>query len=165
MRKTLLVLLVVFVILSTLSIPAYAKPSIDVSGSLDYTFEILNMREANGNTFLYATEHEHWAGDFIGEGDSVFRVGMFASGFWNVWLRCEFTGTALGDKEGTLVIQMVGKKPLDGDWYGQWVILSGTGDLANAHGQGTWWGPGYRSDEKDPEDPDIFYLGRVHLAP
>jgi hypothetical protein len=160
MKKTLLVLLVVFVILSTLSIPAYAKRPIDVSGTLDYTFEILNMREANGNTFLYATEHEDWAGDFTGEGDSVFRVGMFSSGFWNVWLRCEFTGTVLGDKEGTLVIQMVGKKPSDGDWYGQWVILSGAGDLANAHGQGTWWGPGFGD-----YSPMIRYSGQVHFGP
>ena len=61
---------------------------------------------------------------------------MFSSGFWNVWLRSDFTGKVL-DKEGTMVIQLVGKKPAGGDWYGHWVILSGTGDLAKVRGQGT----------------------------
>jgi hypothetical protein len=164
MKKSLLMLLVVCILLPAASMTAHATPPVDVSGNLDYWFEVTGMREADGNTFLYATEHEDWQGDLAGTGDSEFRVGMFAAGFWNVWLRCEFSGTVDG-KEGSLEIQFVGKKPLDGDWHGQWVILSGSGDLANAHGRRTWWGPGYRSDDKDPDDPDCYYSGQIHFDP
>jgi hypothetical protein len=164
MKRLLFTIVMVCIMLSTASMPAYAKRPMEVSGDLDYWFQVLDMRQANGNTFMYATEQEEWRGDFEGVGESVFRVGMFASGFWNVWLRCEFTG-AVGDKEGTVQIQLVGKKPLDGEWYGQWVILGGTGDLANIHGRGTWSGPGYRDDVKDPDHPDCFYSGHIHFDP
>ncbi len=88
----------------------------------------------------------------------MFTVGMFKD-FWTVQLRCEFTGT-VNDREGTLVLQLIGKKPADSDWAGTWVILSGTGDLANAHGGGTWGGPGFGA-----EGPDCWYEGDVHFDP
>ena len=158
------VMMCTIALLSTLLTAVYATPSEPVSGSFDYTFEITGMRGADGNTFLYATEWEDWEGDFTGTSVAVFRVEMFRSGFWNVWLRSTFTGTVNG-KSGTAVIQLVGKKSSGEDWYGQWVILSGTGDLANLRGQGTWWGPGYRSDTKIPGDPDIYYSGKIHFKP
>jgi len=135
----------------------YATQPTAVSGSFDYTFEVTGMREADGNVFLYAAEDEVWIGDFEGTSQAVFRVGMFRSGFWNVWLRSTFTGTVLG-KSGTLVIQLVGKKPGGEDWYGQWVILEGTGELADLRGRGTWWGPG-----AGPVSPNIEYMGQVHF--
>ena len=159
MRKMSLTLLAVLTIslLPTLSTPAHAGPPIPVSGTFDYTSEVTDTREADGNTFISATEHEVWVGDFEGTGEAEFRVGRFSSGFLNVWLRSNFTGTVLGSEEGTMVIQLVGKKvPADGDWYGQWVILSGTGPLAKVRGQGTWWGPGGRYS------PAIYYEGRIH---
>jgi len=75
----------------------------------------------------------------------------------NVWLRSDFEGTVMG-KEGTLVIQLVGWRYLPEDWYGQWLIISGTGELANLRGQGIWWGPGFGA-----EGPDIFYSGQIHF--
>jgi hypothetical protein len=160
MKKMLLTLLTAIMLLSALSVPALAKPSTAVSGTFDYTFDVEEVREANGNQFLYATEDEDWLGDFVGTGDATFTVGIFSAGFWNVHLRSEFTGTVLGDKEGTMIIQLVGKKPANEDWYGQWVIISGTGDLANARGEGTWGGPGFGA-----EGPDIWYSGEVHFEP
>ena len=160
MKKMLVVLLTAFMALPLLAVPAFAEPPTAVEGTFDYTFEVLEVREANGNQFLYATEDEDRVGDFIGPGDAEFTVGIFSSGFWNVWLRSEFTGTVLGDKEGTMVMQLVGKKPADGDWYGQWVILSGTGDLSNARGNGTWGGPGFGA-----AGPDIWYSGQIHFEP
>ena len=157
MSIALLVGMVAFLLLQLAVV--YAKPPTAVSGSFDYTFKTTGMREADGNLFLYATEDEIWEGDFTGTSHAVFRVEMFNSGFWNVWLRSSFTGTVLG-KSGTLVIQLVGKKPAEEDWHGQWVILSGTGELANLRGQGTWWGPGF-----DAPGPDIYYMGQVHFKP
>ena len=164
MRKMLSAALIVCIVtlLSTLSTPVYATPSTTVSGTVDYTFEVTGMRVADGNLFLYAIEWETWMGDFEGTAVAFFRVEMFSSGFWNVWLRSTFTGTVDG-KYGTLVIQLVGKKPDGEDWYGQWVIISGTGELANLYGQGTWGGPGYRSDIKIPGDPDLWYEGKIHF--
>ena len=161
MRKMLsAALLMCIVALLTLLIPAgYATKPQDVEGTVDYTFEIIEelTRVADGNTFIYAIEWEDWAGDFEGTGEAVFRVGMFSSaGFWNVWLRTTFTGTVNGES-GTLVIQLVGKKPEGEDWYGQWVILSGTGELADLRGRGTWGGPGFGA-----VGPDLWYEGKIH---
>ena len=158
MKTKLLALLALLLVLSMLSVPAHAGPPTPVSGTFDYTFDVLDMWEANGNTFMYAVEEEVWEGDFEGTALAEFRVVQFSSGFWNVWLRSEFTGTVLGlggTEEDTLVIQLVGKKPDGGDWYGQWVIISGTGELANAHGRGTWWGPGFGNS------PAIYYSGQI----
>ena len=126
---------------------------------------------ADSNLFLYAGESEEWIGDFVGDGEAVFTVvihkpvfdeegNIIDSSFWNVWLRSTFTGTVDG-KFGTLLIQLVGKKPgafPDQWWTGQWVIISGTGELANLQGQGNWWGPGFGA-----AGPDIWYEGRIHF--
>ena len=166
MRKMLsAALLMCIVALLTLSTPVHATPPETVEGTFDYTFEVTDMWEADGNTFLYATEWETWVGDFKGTAVAVFRVGMFSAGFWNVWLRSTFTGTVDGES-GTMVIQLVGKRPMEpepGDWYGQWVILSGTEGLANLHGQGTWGGPGFEGLEIPGERPDIWYEGEIHF--
>jgi Protein of unknown function (DUF3224) len=166
MKKQLMTALLACTLLLMASVPAYADPPTEVSGDLVYWFEWVpgGMREAGPNIFMDGTEHEHWQGGLVGTGDSEFTVGMFAAGFWNVWLRCEFSGTVDG-KQGTLQLQLVGKKPPNEDWYGQWVILGGTGELANAHGQGIWWGPGYRSDQKVDGDPDVSYSGQIHFDP
>jgi hypothetical protein len=161
MKKMLLTLLAAIMVLSALSVPAFAKPSTPVSGTFDYTFELLeDPRQANGNVFLHAQEWETWEGSFSGDSIAEFWVTQFREGNMNVWLRSEFTGTVLGDKEGTMIIQLVGKKPVNDDWYGQWVIISGTGDLANARGGGTWGGPGFGAT-----GPDIWYSGQVHFEP
>ena len=159
MRKMLSaeLLMCIVALLSTLSTAAYATPPITVSGTVEYDFAVNDDRWADGNYFIYATEWENWAGDFEGTAEAFFRVGMFSSaGFWNVWLRTTFTGTVNG-KSGTLVIQLVGKKPDGQDWDGQWVILSGTGELADLRGRGTWGGPGFGA-----MGPDLWYEGKIH---
>ena len=55
-----------------------------------------------------------------------------------------FTGTVDG-KSGTLTIRLIGMASLVNlsviEWTsGHWEIMTGTGDLANLEGQGTWWG-------------------------
>lgn len=147
------------VMLSMLLIPlAYTAKPQGVEGSFDYEYELLEEpRLADGNVFVYAKEWETWTGDFEGTAESVFRVTQFSSGFWNVWLRGAFAGMVQG-KQGTMVFQLVGKKPAGEDWYGQWVIISGTGELENLQGQGAWWGPGFGAP-----GPDIYYSGSIHF--
>ncbi len=168
MRKMLSApLLMCIVTLLTLSTPVHATPTVNVEGSFDYTYEITGTRVADGNLFIYATEDEVWVGDFEGTSEAVFRVEVFSSGFWNVWLRSTFDGEVDG-KSGTMVIQLVGKITWwDADrfwWYGQWVIISGTGGLANLRGQGTWWGPGFEGPEIPGERPDIYYSGQIRFT-
>jgi hypothetical protein len=161
MRKTLLTPLIVCMValLSMLLMPVHATPPIPAKGSFDYTFEIMDQKWAAGHWFFTATEYETWQGDFEGTAVSFFRVVWFnyPAGPLNVWLRSDFEGTVMG-KEGTLVIQLVGWRYLPEDWYGQWLIISGTGELANLRGQGIWWGPGFGA-----EGPDIFYSGQIHF--
>jgi len=154
-------LLCIVTLLFTLSTPVSATKPIPVSGTFDYEFTIIDMWSADGKTFIYATEDETWEGSFTGTAQAVFLVIIFSEDFWYVWLRTTFTGEVDG-KFGTMIIQLVGKRTYwDEDtfwWYGQWVIISGTDDLADIHGRGTWWGPGYGS-----EGPDIFYEGQIHF--
>ncbi len=160
MRRIFSAVLVVGIValFPTLSISAVrAGPPAAVEGSFDYTFNVTDVREADGNRFVYAAEDEVWIGAFQGTSKAVFRVEMFSSGFWNVWLRSSFTGTVM-DESGTMVIQLVGRRPESGYWQGQWVILSGTGDLANLRGEGTWGGPGFGA-----VGPDISYSGQIHF--
>ena len=147
-------------LLFMLSMPAaYAKPPTRVSGTFDYTFEITSEKWINDLWIFEATEWETWEGDFQGTAVSHFTVMWFnyPDGPLFVWLRGTLTGTALG-KSGTITFLLVGWRPLPEDWYGRWVILSGTGELADLHGYGTWRGPGFG----DP-GPDIFYSGQVHF--
>ena len=161
MRKMLLTPLIVCMValLSMLSMPVHATPPMLAEGSFDYTFEIMDEKWADGHWFFTATEYETWQGDFEGTAVSFFRVVWFnyAEGPLNVWLRSDFEGTVMG-REGTLVIQLVGWRYLPEDWSGQWVIISGTGELANLHGQGTWGGPGFGAP-----GPDIWYSGQINF--
>jgi len=163
-KKLLLTVLIACALLVAASMVAEATSPTEVSGEGDYTFQVSSTREAGPNLFMHATENEQWRGDMTGTGNSEFTVGMFAAGFWTVELRCEFQG-AIGGKQGTLQLLMVGKKPLGSDWHGKWVIGGGGGGLSNAHGEGIWWGPGYRSDGKVDGDPDFRYSGQVHFDP
>ena len=161
MRKKLLTLLVVCIValLSALSMPGvYATRPIAVSGSFDYTFTITSERWPDDHYIFEATEWETWIGDFEGTAVSFFRVVWFKfpTGPLNVWLRSDFEGTVDG-KEGTLVIQLVGWSH-QGNWDGQWVIISGTGELENLHGKGVWGGPGFGAS-----GPDIWYSGQIHF--
>lgn len=165
MKKRIVILVALMAALLLVAGPVYATPPTPVEGTLEYTFEITDERWANGHWFFEATEWEDWAGDFEGTGVSFFRVVWFSypSGPLNVWLRCTFTGTVHYDgldKEGTMVIQYVGWRYLPEDWYGRWVILSGTDELANLRGRGTWGGPGFGAT-----GPDIWYSGKIHFEP
>ena len=148
-------------LLSLLSTSAvYAAKPRAVSGTFDYTFAITSERWAGDHYIFEATEWETWEGDFEGTAVSFFRVMWFkyqSGGPMNVWLRSEFEGTVMG-KQGTLVIQLVGWRYLPDDWYGEWVIIRGTDDLANLHGRGYWGGPGF-----DAPGPDIWYSGQIHF--
>ena len=88
--------------------------------------------------------------------------GEFLLRNWSFKAIVSFEGY-VDDKYGTLKMSVVGTRP-DGlaDWQGKSVILSGTGELANLRGQGTWWGPGAPAPEVWG---DIYYAGNYHFEP
>ena len=74
-----------------------------------------------------------------------------------------FEEVVVDGKSGGLILSIVGNLPAGVlHWYGHWVILEGTGDLANLRGQGYWWGPG--SDGPGLWG-QLFYDGNYHFEP
>jgi hypothetical protein len=162
----LLMLVVCMVVLTTvLSLPVAAQDSepltLIVSGTFDYTPEILVWEDVSGTSYIETTEIEIWSGDISGTGSSQDRIVISPSGAWEGWIMTTFEKVMVGDKEGGLVTLSTWKRPAEtAEWQGEWVILRGTGDLENAHGSGSAWGPGFNPE--DPEaSPDIFYSGEV----
>jgi hypothetical protein len=165
MKKLLLPLLVIFTVslVVALSPPVQAGPPEEAEGLWQYQPFILDQKVAGCNTFLTTFENGVWSGTFEGTSTEDGKVVIHCSGAWSFNAIVTFDAVTVDGKSGTLEMSVVGKRP-DGtsDWAGKWVILSGTGELANLHGQGTWWGPGAPAPG---QWGDIYYGGQVHFAP
>ena len=83
---------------------------------------------------------------------------------WVDMKRTFTTATILGHTGGlTMRLQATGfgnnfKGPAYFDLQGTWVIISGTADLANIHGQGTWW-------HSRTGFAGLEYEGQIHFDP
>ena len=164
MNRRVCVTLVVgmVILLSMLPLPVFAQEAgpFPVTGSFNYTAEVLASLEANGNTFSDATENEVWIGDFEGTAVSPFPLVAWSSGEREAWLLTTFEGTVLGEYEGTLTMIAIYTKPNGvAEWHGKWMIVSGTGDLEHLRGHGVAWGPG--SSHAEEGMPHILYTGEV----
>lgn len=148
-------------VLTALSGAAVAQEPIPVSGTFDYTPEVFARVPGGGGVFVDASEAEVWTGDIEGTAAAPFRVVVGPDGSFEAWILAEFEGTVLGEYGGTMVMASRYTRPAaTAHWTGEWIILSGTGDLENVHGHGSAWGPGF--NREDPEaGPDIFYSGEV----
>ena len=161
MRRVLLASLVIcmLALLSTLSISVHATPPTSAWGTWTYILKPgypVVTKVADGNTFKYGEESGTWTGTFEGTSDDAFTLVMHPEGFVTCEGRIHFTGS-VNDASGELFILFVGKRTWSppGPWSGQWVIISGTGYLANLHGQGTWSGPPF----------NLAYSGQIHFDP
>ena len=143
--------------------PASASPPTEVNFTETYSADplALTVRVAGSNTFISGpTDTDVWEGDFEGVSTQDFVVvNHSVAGFNNYRGLIEFEGSVL-DSEGTLVMKTNGKQadgeafPTDAVWTGHWVIVSGTGDLENLRGQGTFSGPsGF-----------LTFAGKVHFT-
>ena len=156
-KKFPAILICIVALLSTLLFPAvHTTKSEPASGEWTYQVDLLlTTKEANGNTFKYGEETGTWSGTFTGTSFDFFELVAHPSGFVTCQGLIDFTGTVNG-VSGTMIIKFIGKKT--GDpllWSGTWVIISGTGGLANLRGRGTWWGPSL----------DLDYSGNIHFDP
>ena len=149
---------VLAVLLSTFLIPVVqATPSMTVGGTWTYGYTgFVVIKQADGNSIVSVTEHGDWTGDFVGASEMVVSGVIHSKGFITFEGVINFDGSVL-DKVGTLVIHYSGKVTSAGEIVSHWVIQSGTGELANLHGQGTLSGA--------PAGPgDILqYSGQIHF--
>lgn len=155
MRRTIAVIFATSAMVLMMGVsPAVASPQINVSGTWEYipTFEFTKV--AGSNLFVSGTDVGFWDGTFEGESYEEY-VAVFHKSHGTYQGRMEFEGEVDG-KFGTLTIKTNGSGPfpLPVDWSGTWVILSGTGELENLHGQGTWWG----------DLPNLEYEGKAHFS-
>ena len=158
MRKKISAMMIGAVILSVLLIPTVLaeKPTL-VSGTWSWGAVGPSFRDADGNTFMSATEIDVFTGTFNGAGEGPFTVTIRSNGHLTGLGRTTFTGT-VGSKSGTLVIQWTGNTRALGRWDCKWVILSGTGDLVNLRGSG-------RGVETAPGSYILVLSGKIHFNP
>jgi len=157
----------VTMILLVLSIPALADPPENAEGVWGY-FPVLAdaPKEAGCNTFLPTYDEADWTGTFEGEATDYGTVVIHCNGKVSYKGTSSFVGEVHGEsgtRSGTLEMSSVGKCcDENGHWKGQWVILSGTGELATLRGEGTWFGPGAGGLYNYGE---VGYEGNIHFEP
>lgn len=175
-KKALLILLVCFVVGLLLSLPVSAQgPEVEIipiSGTYSYVWELLHMVETDGFVLIHAREDEVWKGDLEGTAEAEYRLEYYNTTppITRTGFLIEFTGTLLGEHEGTLTIILtdpdnpnpnLGESNWERLFCGEWEIVSGTGELANVHGHGVWLGPSNSANDPDHDVPDIAWQGEV----
>jgi hypothetical protein len=153
MKKKLLVLLAMVTVLTTGVFAVQASPPEAAAGSWTYApSSIIKVVTAGCNQFTYMIDEGTFDGTFTGTEMEIGVVTEHCNGRWSYKGNLTFTGTVNG-QSGTLEMRIVGRADDFSDWLGTWVILSGTNELENLHGQGTWYGaPG-----------NLEYEGNIHF--
>ena len=163
MKKMLIIIFVLIIAVFGVSLSASAESPLEEI-SADFTYEpyIAGMKQVDGNMFLDCYDYGTWYdGDFIGtsyeeyvavlhgfEGFFIYDKGFYKG-------TATFTGTVKG-KAGTLEILFIGTSsgsPYMDDWTGTWRIISGTSELEDLHGNGTFYNNG---------PLDIHIDGQIH---
>ncbi len=164
MRKVSIFLLLLVMVLAFMQwAPVSASAPTDVVGKLFYVPYLAGEPKiVGGNTFLKTYEDSWWEGTLEGYSYDECKVVVHRSGLWTYNAKAYFSGSVDG-RTGELTLRLNGRRPdAFSEWTGQWVILSGTGELANLHGQGTFYGPG---SPGFGEVGEITIEGQVHFDP
>jgi hypothetical protein len=164
MNKKVLGVFVSLFVVAMLTLPmstVYAKNTpkfIDVNGQiiiLGGGSQEFTPAGNSGNVILVISGNTvQWTGDIAGSGsaDGHFLLHKGGSG---TATNIHTVNAVVDGKSGTLTIITVQAKNQT-----NWIILSGTGDLANLHGRGTW-----APNLITPFPFDYFYSGYVHFDP
>jgi len=174
MKKKLFVLLAVSMVLSIVWMPAFATtPDNTVEGRWCYGYlEEGEHKIAGKNEFYDMDSSDGWIGTFNGFSRSDGRVQVHPSGYTLLKTDVFLYEVTVDGKTGTLEMRVNGWLPAGGalsDYEGDWVITSGTGELAGLHGQGTWGGVELFNSECEAIDTGFFasvpYSGSIHFDP
>jgi hypothetical protein len=105
----------------------------------------------NPNTAFMAVPYEsRWTGMFSGESKDYGLAVAHDSHPMMFLDAVSFNSVKVGGLSGGLQIDVMGNRPAVGDdWRGTWVITSGSGELADLWGHGTFWGPGWLGDPEE----------------
>jgi hypothetical protein len=107
------------------------------------------VRMADGNLIITQTISQTLMGTFTGTASQRATTVVHRTGAANFFGAETCTCTVAG-KTGSLVIGFSGTSAPNGSFEGQFVIVSGTGGLANLNGRGTIQSPN-------------FYTGVIHF--
>jgi len=142
-RSLFVITVVMVALLLTLSAPALAGPLEEAGGVFHYiAFPTEDPKVAGCNTFVPSYDDGIWEGTFEGSSADYGMVVLHCNGKVSFIGTISFIGEVDG-RSGTLEISENGQCcDEQGHWQGNWAIVSGTGELANLRGQGTWFGPG-----------------------
>ena len=130
-------------------------PAIFAYGKWTYTPIEKDTREIDGGDYLFVLGSEQgiWTGTFTGTSYDAY-VAMAHSGVSHLYYGLiEFESVVVDGREGSLIISFGPGEKVEGQWSGEWEVVSGTGELENLHGKGTWWGPSKNLD----------YEGHLHF--
>jgi len=160
MKRLMTIPLLLFALVLTAA-PVSAGPPAEANGDWSYVpFGIEVVPGPGQTTFIYGEDTGTWSGTFDGTSTEEFVIVNHANNGFNFYRGVvEFTGSVDG-RFGTVTIKTNGKQdpgtvaPGPGLWSGHWVIVGGTGDLANLHGHGTFSGPSLFLD----------YEGQYHFS-
>ncbi len=132
-----------FLLLALMIAPVTVTAPMPASGTwTDTGASAPDVRMAGGNTIISQTGTTTVTGTFEGTMESNVKVVIHPNGKTNTWVIGVFSGSVDG-LSCTLVMRFAATgNAVTGEMEGNWVILSGTGDLANLRGQGTVEGVG-----------------------
>jgi len=163
MKRLLLIPLALFALMLSVT-PAGAEQPEDAAGEWAYAPEVTGVRTAGNTTFIYGTEVGTFTGTFEGTSNDEWVVVCHQKGpesfMTSIRITVEFIGKVDG-RDGGFTMKASAKQestacgPTGAIWYGKWVIISGTGDLADLHGNGEFGGP-----------DNLFklgYTGKIHF--
>jgi len=154
----LIVVLMILAILASSASLVSATPSTSVEGTFKATPipSTMIVREAGPNLFIYREANGLWTGGISGTTYGYQNIIVHKEGKMNFHITGFFESATVMGKTGSLNVLLVGNSDPEGT-QGTWRIISGTGDLWNLKGQGSWW--------KVPTDTVFSYSGQVHFDP
>jgi hypothetical protein len=120
--------------------PVGATSLMPASGTFVDVVTSMQTRMADGNVIITQTISQTLMGTFTGTASQQATTVVHRTGAANFFGAETCTCTVAG-KTGSLVIGFSGTSAPNGSFEGQFVIVSGTGDLANLNGRGTIQSP------------------------
>jgi Protein of unknown function (DUF3224) len=158
------ILLTVLALAAVLSVTPYigtvhaTKPTSFVFTCYPYHADLVDYRQAgkSGNWIYDIVVDSTLTGDITGTDVAHNHWIVHSDGSLNIQLECTSTIDSFMGKSvsGTLNYKLDGSGDASGS-EGTWVIISGTGDLANLRGQGTFTGTLVA----------VEYTGQIHFDP